>query len=293
MVSAKLAGQSRGTAGMLLLVVIFLQAISSGAGWPQEPAPPRIDDEVAKQEKIYQGRGAEATRGYITIRGLSDYVALLPSGFCNRLANLGSADRWMDIGAGAGLAILDYYNLSKCRRHDIKARAVAMSIEDRRTDAWNKQAAGRGDDRLRYLTGKSLRQYSPEELGQFQLITDVYGGFSYTEELSQFVEKVLSMLETNGDFYTILQGARLEDGKEDPNTAYQTEFQDPAGNNVRVCSWLKRINCIKVACESSHEWAPTERIHVRKLCREVAVPRLKLLEYQAGAPPGRRFELAP
>jgi hypothetical protein len=67
-----------------------------------------------------------------------------------------------------------------------------MSIEDRRTEKWQQQAASLGEDRIRYLSGKRLRQYSREELGKFQIISDVYGGFSYTEDLSQFVEKVLS-----------------------------------------------------------------------------------------------------
>ena len=282
------------TAGKLLAVVILLQAIGASAAWPQQqPAPARIDQEFTKQESIYSGRGADATKGYITSRGLSDYVALLPSGFCITLAKLGSADRWLDIGAGAGLAILDYYNLTKCARRGVKARAVAMSIEDRRTDAWNKQAASLGANRLQYVTGKRLRHYSPEELGKFQMITDVYGGFSYTEELSQFVEKVLSLLETHGVFYTILQGVRLADGKDQADTAYQTELLDAVGGNVKVCSWLKKISCVTVGCESSSEWAPTERINIRKLCSDVSVPRLKLLEYQSGAPPGRRFQLEP
>jgi SAM-dependent methyltransferase len=280
------------TAGTLLAVLIFLQAISAGAGWPQEHAPPRIDEEFTKQETIYRGRGADGTRGYITSRGLSDYVALLPSGFCNTLAKLGSADRWLDIGAGAGLAILDYYNLTKCARRGVKARAVAMSIEDRRTDDWKKQAASLGE-RIRYVSGKALRHYSLEELGKFQMITDVYGGFSYTEDLSRFMERVLSLLETNGVFYTMLQGVRLEDGKDQHDTAYQTELLDPVSSNVKVCSWLKKISCVKVGCESSSEWAPTERINIRKVCSDVSVPRLKLLEYQSGAPPGRRFQLEP
>ena len=39
--------------------------------------------------------------------------------------------------------------------------------------------------------GKRLREYSPEEIGQFQVITDVMGGFSYTQDLSLFMEKTL------------------------------------------------------------------------------------------------------
>jgi hypothetical protein len=50
----------------------------------------------------------------------------------------------------------------------------------RRTDAWQQQAEQLGDDRIQYLSGKRLREYSPEELGKFQIITDVFGGFSYS-----------------------------------------------------------------------------------------------------------------
>ena len=101
----------------------------------------------------------------------------------------------------------------------------------------------------------------------------------------------LTLLEIDGAFYTMVQGVRLEDGKDQADTAYQTELLDPAGNDVNVCSWLKTISCVKVACESKNEWAPTELINILKVCSGVSVPRLKLLEYQAGVPPGRRFQL--
>ena len=197
------------TAETGLAVLIVVQAFGAGAGRSQEPTQPRIDEEIAKQEKIYGTRGADVPRGYVTGRTLSDYLELLPAGFCDALGTLGSSDRWLDIGAGTGQAILDYsapeYGSTPgkiCTGADGKVRAVAMSIEDRRTDAWQRQAASLGADRIRYLSGKRLRHYSPEELGKFQIITDVYGGFSYTDDLSGFVERALSLLETGGSFST-------------------------------------------------------------------------------------------
>jgi SAM-dependent methyltransferase len=291
------------TAGtpLAVLIVIVLQALGPGAGWPQEPAQPRIDEEITKQEKIYGSRGADVPSGYVTSRTLSDYAGLLTSGFCDALGSLGSSDRWLDVGAGDGQAILDYYApgddaapVETCARLSGRARAVAMSIEDRRTDAWQQQAASFGADRIRYLSGKRLRQYSGEELGKFQIITDVYGGFSYTEDLSQFVDKVLSLLETGGVFYTMVQGVHLEDGKDKPDSWYQTELVDAAGRDVKVCSWLKKTTCVKVACESKSDWdQPTELINIRKVCSDVSVSRMKLLKYEAGNPPGRRFQLEP
>ena len=289
------------TAGTRLAVLIVLQALGLGACWLQEPAPPRIDKEIAKQEKIYGSRGTEVPSGYVTGRALSDYAELLTSDFCDALSRLGSSDRWLDIGAGDGQAILDYYALEedaapaeKCARSFSKARAVAMSIEDRRTDKWRQQAAIFGDDRLRYLSGKRLRNYSGEELGKFQIITDVYGGFSYTEDLSQFLAKVLSLLETGGVFYTMVQSVHLENGQDNPNTWYLTQLVDAAGRDVKVCSWLKKTTCLNVGCESKSDWdTPTELINIRKVCSDVSVPRMKLLKYEAGNPPGRRFQLEP
>ena len=282
-------------ARLAVLIVIVLQALAPAAGWTQEPVQPRIDEEFAEQEKIYRRRGAGS---YTANRGLSDYAEVLPTGFCDALSKLGSSDGWLDIGAGQGQAILDYYATEndaapkRCGGSGPKARVVAISIEDRRTDKWKQQAASVGDDRLRYLSAKRLRQYSPEELGKFQLITDVYGGFTYTENLSRFIDKVLSLLEIGGAVYTVLPAVHLEDGTDKLGTWYKTELVDAASRPVKVCSWLKQTTCTKIACESKTDWdEPTQLIKIRKVCSGVSVPRTNLVEYMAGAPPGRRFQL--
>jgi SAM-dependent methyltransferase len=284
--------------GLAVLIVIVLQART---GWSQELAPPRLDEEFAEQEKIYRSRGAEVPSGYVTGRALSDYAELLPSGFCDALGSLGSSDRWLDIGAGAGQAILDYYapkqdaaGGKKCAGSGGKASAVAISIEDRQTDKWREQVASVGGDRIRYLFGKRLRDYSSEELGKFQIITDVFGGFSYTENLSLFVEKVLRLLEIGGLFYTLVPGVHLEHAKDKLGILYLTELEDAAGRPLKVCSWLKQTACAQVTCESKIDWKrPTELIKIRKVCSDVSVPRLKLWEFEAGYPPSRRFQLDP
>ncbi len=283
---------------LVLALLIAVQALALPGARAQEPQPARLGEEMLKQEKIYRSRGAEVPKGYVTDRGLSDYAEVLPAGFCDALGRLNSSDRWLDIGAGEGQALLDYYALDddaapkKCARSISKARAVAMSIEDRRTDKWRQYAAIFGADRLRYLSGRRLREYSQEELGKFQIITDVYGGFSCSQDLSLFVEKTLGFLETGGVFYTIVQNVHLESGKDKADTVYQTELVDAAGRDVNVCAWLKRIGCVDVGCESKSNWeAPTELIEVRKVCGDVSVPRLKLLKFEAGNPPWRRYQL--
>jgi SAM-dependent methyltransferase len=239
MSSVKLSAKAWNTTVARLATVIVIAVLSFGASWVQEPVQPRIDEEFAKQEKIYHRRGAGS---YVTNRGLSNYAEVLPTGFCDTLGRLGSSDRWLDIGAGEGKAILDYYAPQgdaapeKCGGSGPRARAVAISIEDRRTDKWKEQASSLGHDRVRYLSGKRLSQYSLEELGKFQTITDVYGGFTYTENLSRFVEKVLSLLEIGGVFYTVLPAVHLEDGTDKLGTWYKTELGKKSRLNRRSAS---------------------------------------------------------
>ena len=298
--SVKSFVQRRKTAATSLAgLIVVLQALGLGAGWSQELAPPRLDKEFEKQEKIYRSQGADVPSGYVTGRALSDYARMLPSGFCDALGRLGSSERWLDIGAGAGHAILDYYAAKddaaageKCAGSGGKARAIAMSIEDRRTDKWREQAASLDSDRIRYLSGKRLREYSPEELGKFQIITDVFGGFSYTDDLSQFVEKTLNVLDIGGVFYSLMPGVHLENGQDKLGILYLTELEDAVGRREKVCSWLKKTTCAQVTCESKSDWKrPTELIKIQKVCSDVSVRRMKLVEFEAGYPPARRFQL--
>ena len=110
---------------LAVLIVIVLQPLGLGATSAQETAQPRNDEEITKQEKIYRSRGADVPGGYVTGRRLSDYLELLPSGFCDALGTLGSSDRWLDIGAGAGQAILDYYAPEDDSRRVKSARGPA------------------------------------------------------------------------------------------------------------------------------------------------------------------------
>jgi len=293
-------GWRAAAACLAVVIAVVVQGMAPRTGWPQESAEPRLDEEITKQENNFKKPAAEVPRGYVTDRGLSDYTELLPSGFCAALNKLGSSDRWLDIGAGTGKAIMDYYAPAdaaareKCARSSAKARAVAITIENRMTDRWRGLAASAGADRLRYLSGKRLRQYSNQELGTFQIITDVFGGFTFTENLYQFVEKVLSLLEVGGAFYTLVPGVHLEDGKEKLGVFYLTEVENAAGRPEKVCSWLKKTSCARVTCESKSDWQrPTELIKIEKVCSGVTVPRMKILSFTAGYPPDRRFQLEP
>ncbi len=258
----------------------------------------KIQEEVAKQVDIYQSTGDAVPKGYVIGRALAAYTSALPPDFERRLFALTAADRWLDVGAGEGRAILEYYlppSEATQQQNSRKAQAVAISIEDRRTFDWHKTAAQLDINKVRYLYGKGLGEYTLEELGKFQVITDLLGGFSYTGNLSRFMEKTLSFLQVNGSFYSILQDVHSEEGSNPPHytgAPYLTEILNPDGSKTKICAWLKNISCVQVTCELKPRWTPpVEVYHVKKVCDSVSVPALTPVHFAAGTPPERRFRL--
>ncbi len=285
------------------MVVLLLSSLCAQTSGAQPASNPAVADEFSKQTGIYQSRGQDVPEGYVIHRSLLSYLFTLPSGFSRSLANLGPNDRWLDIGAGEGRAILDYCTskydvmlMHGLERHSRKAKAIAISIEDRRTSQWHKTAASFDDAmQIQYFSGRSLREYSLDELGQFQVISDVFGGFSYTRDLSLFMQKSLGFLKLNGSFYTVLQDVRSEKGTNRPyypESPFLTEIANPDGSAVSVCSWLKSITCAEVTCElKSQSSPPVEVYHIRKVCDNVSVPGLVPVHFTAGTPPERGFKV--
>jgi hypothetical protein len=283
-----------------IVLLLVLQTLCPEITHAASPSSPAFPEEASKQDAIYRTRGVNVPAGYVVDRSLLAYASFLSSGFDRSLADLRPIDRWLDIGAGRGFAVLDYYaerydamHAEGRARRGKKAQAIAISIEDRRTARWHETAARLEAGQIRYLSGRRLREYSLEELGRFQLITDFTGGFSYTSQLSLFMEKVLALLDLNGVFYTMLLDVRPENHTKEglpPDTQLLTEIENAEGSDVGVCSWLKSISCVRVTCEADTQSSrPIELYRIHKVCEETAVPVLDTRQFQAGTPPLRRF----
>lgn len=274
----------------------------AGAGTP----PGATGDELSRQEAIYRTKGEDVPEGYVTDRALPAYADMFATGFVHALARLGASERWLDIGAGSGQAILDYYRPLSARLPELarmigvrpawaRASSVAISLEDRRRPSWNRVASDLDEGRIRYLAFRPLEEYSVAEIGRFQLMTDLLGGFTYTDELSVYMEHALALLEVDGTFFTVLQDVKSEKGTNPPSYAaapYTTELMTADGRELGVCAWLKRISCVQVSCELRSDWKPAVEVYrIRKTCEAVAVPALARTFYAAGTPPDRRFRL--
>jgi len=127
-------------------VALLAHAFVFGTAQAQDGAQFKFQTEVSKQDNIYQSKGEAVPKGYVIGRDLGAYVSALPPEFGRSLAELGTGDRWLDIGAGEGNAILDYYRASfgtAQAKGANRAQAVAISIEDRRTFDWHSRCTKR------------------------------------------------------------------------------------------------------------------------------------------------------
>ena len=285
-----------------LLVALLPQFLGLQSALAGEPATPVLGDEISKQESIYQGKDPQRIEGYIVNRSLAAYADALPADFARSLARLEPRDRWLDVGAGEANAILDYYTreydedypAGRAKRGS-KASAAALSLEDRRTARWHQSEASLASKKIQYYFGRPFSDYSAQELGQFQIITDLLGGFSYTTNLDRYMEKALELLVTGGRLYTMLQDVHAQEGSNKPyydGSPYLTQLTDADGAEVKVCSWLQAISCVQVTCKLMPDWKPPIEIYdVKKVCGEVTVPALVLRHFAAGTPPERRFAL--
>lgn len=283
-------------------VLLALATCAACAADAEKPATGSLDGEMSRQQDIYRSRGAATPSGYTIDRALETYARGLNAGFLRTLAGLRETDRWLDIGAGEGRAVIDYCTAPPGAmpdgfepRNGPRASVLAMSIEDRRTDEWHRAVTSLPPGRMSYVFGKPMGEYASGELGQFQLITDVMGGFSYTPRLSSFMERVLGALTVNGNFYTVLADVHAESVSNPPHYAgdpHLTRIVGADGSEVKICNWLKSIGCVEVTCEFKSDWTPPiESYRIRKVCADVAVPAVKLVNFRSGTPPERRFML--
>lgn len=283
------------------IIAAALQALPGAAAEALQPGakkpPAAVDRARQAQQRIYETRGEEVPGGYVTDRSLLSYASALLPEFDAELAALGPDGRWLDIGAGQGRALLDYYgerydamHAEGRERRGNKAQGVAISIEDRRSPEWQQVAARLEPGKIRYLHGRRLREYSPEELGRFDLATDVYGGFSYTSDLSRFMENILALLKTGGSFHTLLINVQPEQWSGRAEAAFQTEIFAADGRPLKICAWLRSIGCVEVSCAADpRSETPIERYRIRKTCDTVRVPALEALQFTPGTPPARQF----
>ena len=291
----------RQRAALHTIAAVVLHSVCIAVAHAEPVAAAAIEEQASRQARIYASRGANVPEGYVLDRSLLSVHSHSAERVQAHTREAHPAGPMARHRSGRGprdprlwhreVPIFVFEGLE---RGGEKARAVAISIEDRRTPRWHQTGESLAHKQIDYLFGKRLRDYSVAELGRFQLITDVMGGFSYTRDLAVFMEKTLGFLEPNGMFFTVLQDVRSEAGTNRPHypgAVFLTELAARDGSELKVCSWLKSIGCVEVTCEARPQTAPPIEVYgIRKVCERVTVPALELVHFEAGTPPERRFK---
>lgn len=242
-------------------------------------------------------------------RSFSDYVDLLsPSQatlqnrrpFYDVACSLGTQQRWLDVGAGAGVAITDYFlrpiqdhrgkkTLYQCSGYQY-AEVVGITVEDQKNEHM-KQIISSIGSKIKFFTGKYFEDFLPEELGTFDLISDVYGAVAYSPKLDVVLRKAGNLLRANGYFMTLLEP------KEDrrTNNPDKKEIYEDKGSlqifsrqnqYITLNDWFGNFRCLKLI-EPINEDRPV--IILKKVCDDVYVPDLILEKIFDGSPPVRQY----
>jgi hypothetical protein len=101
-----------------LILLFVLQGLPPTALHAQNTGGQPFAEETSKQDNIYRSRENDRPAGYVINRDLEAYANALPPQFNRTLSALRAPDRWLDIGAGEGQAILDYYDTNQVSPHD-------------------------------------------------------------------------------------------------------------------------------------------------------------------------------
>ena len=206
----------------------------------------------------------------------ASYSEHLGPDFIPYLKTLGANDHWIDMGAGEMFAQFSYLQgiLSNGSQGLAKVTGVMAHFTNGFKDSFEKMRGGFSPGKVRVFE-KYISRLSLSEIGQADLITDVFGPLSYDKHLDQTLFKYAMLLKPNGRLYAVFGGPDIqtEDG--------MMNLQDW----ILRCQGLRPLN-----------WPPRKvrGMRILELVRThepLAVPKLILQKYEFDGPPHRWYRL--
>ncbi|MCM2277785.1 MAG: hypothetical protein NDJ89_06885 [Oligoflexia bacterium] len=260
----------------LQIAVLFLGA-HLGAGLPVETARGESGTHSSPCAEAYRD---VAENNFRVGRNLESYLGLFSPEFEQEIRRLGPQHHWVDLGAGEGLAVEDYlthfikYSAAGPDEQG-KARATAISYIVTRQDFTRHEKA-------RLLKGRFFEDIPNEEIGKFDLATDLFGIAAYTPKLDVYLDKVLRLLNEDGSLFIAVGNPGLGGA-----SLLKNEFHTSDGKTLNFVEWFKTIAGIEVI---EHKNSMQIRIKDRLL---IKVPRLILQSTDRARPPLRVFREIP
>jgi SAM-dependent methyltransferase len=211
---------------------------------------------------------------YNTRRGYLHYTGELGDRF-ERLMRQKAAQpsfHWLDAGGGKGNAAEEFLRMHP----EGNSKATVVSLERLPTDL----AEYRADlgKRYRHLSGTPLENLSASELGASDVITDLYGAFSYSPRPDRVLQKYCDTLKEGGTIFLRL-----------PKTEGYQSFVQNKAKWLPMGEWLKQIPNLKVSRDARGSYL----IQIQDHSKPVMIPELQLRKANENTPPERYFAEAP
>lgn len=235
--------------------------------------------DLSCQRALVDNREMLTHDSYNRTRDADGYARMLGDTLLDDINSLGPNTHWLESGAGAAIAMQQFADGAWIDHQIIKARsdrltALAFNRPESREIEILSQMRPLGQ--FRYLQGKYLEEYSFEEIGATDLITDVYGPFSYSADLDNVLRKYLELLNIGGKVYIF----------------YDPQVLSINGNYDGIIEYIRSIPNIRV------HFGPMNRgqaIRIEKFgqTQNSDIPELVLESFFSHAPPYRQYRIAP
>lgn len=252
-VSKFLTLTGRGMLGLVLAAGLMTFSLPAGAA---DQCARIFDlDHAAVLQRI-------ANNKFETARNIFEYQSLLHPGFIHSLKALRSDQHWVDLGAGKAKAQIDFLKSFRDASQAPHNTAVAYKL-----DRWFRPPHFFG--KLEVKEG-AFENQDTSHWKKADLATDLFGVLSYTHDFSLSLQKIVDLLQVQGELYIM-------------TTPWRTHFVSQ-GRSLRLEEFLKEIPGLRIEGEYG-------TLKVTKLVEKVQVPQLELTEIQDEAPPSRVFQI--
>lgn len=208
------------------------------------------------------------------------------------IARLAAGAKWMDMGAGEAKAIIEVL-----RSNQSLGEAIAISHTVPKEFEW---PADVDASRFTYLKDDFVENMARNGqldrwAGQIDVITDLYGPFSYTNDVVAVLQTYLDLLKPGGVAFINLMNEEKINGK---YVRWNSTFS-PTGGRLNLIEWIAGLPGVEVVATARQVAGrgDSERsiaIKIKKTAPVVIVPtNLEVTEYMPYSPPRRSFVITP
>lgn len=244
---------------------------------------------------------------YFTVyRKLDDYFTTFGKVFTDKIFTMSNQDVWLDSGAGAASAILDYlsfYGVSRGKaiglvyekpsyREEGNSFMGIRSVRSQEALEVNEALErldhaledSRYKDRFRYMSGRLIENIPPAEIApesSLTVITDYYGPTSYSKHLHLVLEIYGKLLKTGGLMFLKIAPETEKHG---------IIIMDINGKKIDLITFVEKY-CRGFDVHKA--LLDKDKTYFTRNSDELFIPELEAIEYIANAPARIIYRMKP